>query len=230
MLQTVLDSTKLSSLSRYNIDCGLYQLHSGTSFFERAYLQLAANFAKAKLTGLHRADGDADRLSGKCTNLKVLTSELTIQKVHGVELSGGSNTVDFRRKLIDLKLDLVTILGRVGVVSCLGSQFVHSLEHGVNFVQCTFSCLYYGDTILCVGGCTVKTANLASHLFGDCQTCCIICCTVDLVAARKLLSGLCLLTSYETELTIGVHCLHIVLYYHNSFLLECDAASLQHSW
>ena len=38
-----------------------------------------------------------------------------------------------------------------------------------------------GDTILSVCRCLCQSTDLSSHLLGNRQTCCIVCCTVDLV-------------------------------------------------
>ena len=54
----------------------------------------------------------------------------------------------------------------------------------MNFCECAFSGLYTRYTVLSVSGSLGKTSDLTSHLLADCKTCCIICCTVDLVTGR----------------------------------------------
>ena len=211
MLQTVLQCTEFCSLSRNDVDSALYVLHRRACCREAADRQSA----DADRSCIHVADGDLDLLSGQGTYLKVLAGEGSIDQVHGIELSRGLNPVDLAGQLIHFVLDRGTVRRGVRVVCCLSSQLVHTLKNAVGFVQRTLCYLDQRDAVLCVRRCLVKTTDLVAHFFRNRKTCCVVACTVDTIARRKLLSGLRLRACRDTKLSVGIRCLHVVLYYHN---------------
>ena len=141
-----------------------------------------------QLCGIHVTDGNADMLTSLCTNHQTLVGERTIQQVHLVESSSRLYTVNFAHQLLNFRLDVLTVDRGKSTVLALNCQLVDTLKHIMNFVQCTFCCLYTRDTVFCVQGSLRKTSDLTSHLLGNGETCCIICCAVNLVTGRQLLS------------------------------------------
>ena len=89
----------------------------------------------------------------------------------------------------------------------------------MNLCQSTFSSLYCRYTIFCVCRSLIQTTDLLSHLLRNCQTCCIICCTVDSVTRRKFLCRLRKRICCHAKHSVSVHRCNIVLYYHSSYLL-----------
>ena len=64
-----------------------------------------------------------------CSNLKILSSKITIKKIHLVELCLACNSVNLRNKLILLCCDRGTICSNVSIVCCLNRKLTHSLKY-----------------------------------------------------------------------------------------------------
>ena len=67
-------------------------------------------------------------------------------------------------------------------------ELLRTLKDAVDLVHVTFCCLNQGNTVLRVLNSLIDTTNLISHLLTDGKTCCIVCCSVNLVYGRQLLS------------------------------------------
>ncbi len=109
------------------------------------------------------------------------------QRLNAVEVRVVSDTVDLVQKLIDLALDICSCYAVVRTVCSLGCQSRHTLQHGVRLSQSTFCRLNKSDGVVCIAHCLIQTVDLRSHSLGNCQTCCVIACTVDLVTGRQFL-------------------------------------------
>ncbi len=72
-------------------------------------------------------------LTGLCADLETLAGEGTIEQVHLVESRGALYTVDLTHQLFNFRLDVSTICGGQGTVLTFNCQFVHSLQHILNF-------------------------------------------------------------------------------------------------
>ena len=85
----------------------------------------------------------------------------------------------------------------------------------MHFGQRTFCGLYQADAVLAVGRCSLQTLDLCLHLLTDCQTGCVITCTVDLVTRGQLLQALGNLGVVHAQLTVGVQRHNVASYYHS---------------
>ena len=83
------------------------------------------------------------------------------------------------------------------------------------FGQRAFCSLYQADAILAVCGSGLQTLDLCLHLLTDCQTGCVITCTVDLVTRGQLLQALGNLGVVHAQLTVGVQRHNVASYYHS---------------
>ena len=181
MLQTILLCTKVSSLLIQCLDCILNIVDS--SFCMCAGINGMLCIFYSKTCSVHSFDLNADLVLASCfsTNLKI-DGLIGIQQILLVEGCCSGYTIDLVYQCIYFLLDVCTVFRLIRTIGCLNCQFVHSLQHIVYFIQSTFCCLHHGNTILCVCTRLGKSSYLTSHLFGNSQSCCIVCCTVDLVS------------------------------------------------
>ena len=129
---------------------------------------------------------------------------------------GISNLVKLIVQLVEFELNSVAVnFVLICTVSCLGSEFLHSLKNGVRFLSCALEGLDHVDAVLRVADSLVQALDLASHLLGNCETCCVIACAIDSVARRKLFRRLLHACYVCVQLVVRVDRVHVVLYYHS---------------
>src|SRR5690606_33969798 len=97
-----------------------------------------------------------DRLVVICTSLD-LQGVVASQNFHAVKLRLFGDTSDLSQTLADFILDRLEIGIGVSAVRGLNSQLTDTLQVIVDFVQCTFSRLSDGDTIVSVTSCLGQT-------------------------------------------------------------------------
>ncbi|MPM19777.1 hypothetical protein SDC9_66203 [bioreactor metagenome] len=139
---------------------------------------------------VYLAQGTAD----KGLSLKLISGpqngSAAIKQFLFVELGGGSNPGDLFLQLVHFELDVAPVLTGEGVVGGLDGKLAHALEDGVCLIQCTFSSLDHGDTVLAVPHSLVEAADLGTHLLADGETCGVVGGAVDPKTGGQLLNGL----------------------------------------
>jgi len=79
-------------------------------------------------------------------------------------------------------LKCLSIIVIIGAICRLKRKITHTLQDVGGLLQCTFSGLRNGDTIICVANCYTQTVNLAGHTIGNLQARGVILGTVDAAA------------------------------------------------
>ena len=154
---------------------------------------------------------NSTKLAGQCSICSTIgqftniTAVVTFQQISLIELGRSRYTVNFCYQLVNFALDCISVALGLCAVCGLNCQLIHSLQHIMNFCQSAFCGLHCTDTILCVCRSLCKSSDLLSHLLGNSQACGIICCTVDPVAGRQLLSSLSLWCCGQAKHSVRVH-------------------------
>lgn len=115
-------------------------------------------------------------------HISVLVVSRPLKKIGFVKLRCLGYAVNLSDQLIDLVLYGLLVGFRHGAVACLDRQFVHSLEHILNFIHRALCGLHCADTVLRISGSLCQSTDLSAHLLGNRKPCRIVSRTVDLVS------------------------------------------------
>src|SRR5690606_27349476 len=110
-----------------------------------------------------------------------------VKNLTTTEAGGFRNTVQFLLQLRHFALQSCTLSRTVGTVSRLQGQVTDTLQNTSRLLQCTFSGLRQGDTIVGVTGRNVQTVDLTSQTVGNLQAGGVILGTVDAKTCRQAL-------------------------------------------
>ena len=103
-----------------------------------------------------------------------------VEQVHAAEAGAAGDAGDLRRSAA------ISCLRRgaggrvVGTgVGCLNGQVTHAGQHGVHFVERTFSRLHDRDAVLSVAGGLTQATDLGTQALADDKAGSVVGCTVD---------------------------------------------------
>src|SRR3989338_2098071 len=134
-----------------------------------------------------RTDRNADGFVGVCTDLKRLRTKGAVKDLTTTEAGGFRNTVQFLLQLRHFALQCRTLKRTVGTVSRLQGQVTDTLQNASRLLQCTFSSLRKGDTVVGVTRRNVQTVDLAGQTVGNLQAGGVILGAVDTEASGQAL-------------------------------------------
>ena len=95
------------------------------------------------------------------THLQGHGASRTVQQVFAVQVGGSRDTSHLVRHLSEFGVGRGLVSSTVGTVTCLNSQFTHTLQNVGRFLQSAFSGLSHRDTVVGVFNCNVLAADLA---------------------------------------------------------------------
>src|SRR5690606_12566236 len=149
----------------------------------------AGRLVGADLGGSHAVHGQVDGFVGVGTDLEGGSTEGAVQQVLATEGGGFGDTVQLGGQLTKFSLHGLTLVGTVGTVGGLQSQFAHALQQVGGLTHGRFGGLGHGDTVVGVLHGNVQTIDLAGQTVGDLQTGGVVLGAVDAQAAGQALHG-----------------------------------------
>ena len=96
---------------------------------------------------------------------------LVVDATQGVQ----AQTISNLYMAIDNDLEIIPVVNKCDMPNAMPEEVMDEI---VDLLGCK------REEIICASGSLCKTSDLTSHLFADCKTCCIICCSVNLVTGR----------------------------------------------
>ncbi|MNZ95161.1 hypothetical protein D3C78_1142950 [compost metagenome] len=219
VFKTVLNSTESSTLFRNCTDCCFNCCNSSisSSFISTSY----CNTVNRQTSSRHILEGYRNGSVSICTNLefnlstKGITRSRIPQQLNTVEVYCFRDVINFTDQFLNFQLDLITVSAVISTVSGLVSQRIDTLQHGVNFSQSTLSCLDQGNTVLSVALCLGQAVDLETHFLRDCQTSCIVSCTINAVTGRQFFHCLTHLCVVEVQVAVSVQCANVSVNKHS---------------
>ena len=166
---------------------------------------------------LERRGGDAlaERDRRDRDDLAVLGADLERDRVRraqqqdAVELRARTDPLHLGSQHVDLGLDRRLVGRRQRAVLVLHGEIANALQHGVDLLQRTLGRLHERDGVLRVSLGLVEPPDLTLQLLADGESGCVVCCSVDAVAARQALHGLRELVARSGELAVCVERLDV---------------------